>query len=75
MKKEKNETGAQTYHVKKRASDGKWEVKIAGGEKAIKLFETKKEALEYTKNMAANQDRAILVHASKGKNKGKFRKA
>ncbi len=65
----------KTYHIKKRTSDNKWEVKYAGGEKAIKLFDTKKEALEYTQKMALNQERAIVVHASKGKNKGKFRKA
>jgi hypothetical protein len=51
-----------------------WQVKYAGGEKAIKLFKTKDEAMEYTKKMAVNQDRAIIVHASKGKFKGKMRK-
>lgn len=64
---------AKTYHVSKR-NDGVWQVKYAGGEKAIKLFKTKDEAMEYTKKMAVNQDRAIIVHASKGKFKGKMRK-
>ncbi len=64
-----------TYLISKRAEDGKWQVKIRGGVKAIKLFDTKKEALEYTKGMAINQERAVLVHASKGPNKGKFRKS
>jgi hypothetical protein len=68
---EKNEN--KTYHVAKR-EDGKWQVKFAGGQKAIKLFNTKEEAMAYTKTMAGNQNRAILVHASKGKNKGKLRK-
>jgi len=63
----------KTYHLSKR-TDGKWQVKYAGGQVAIKLFNTKEEALEYTKNMAKNQGRAILVHASKGPNKGKLRK-
>ena len=63
----------RTYHVVKRA-DGKWEVKFAGGSKAIKLFDTQKEALEYSKVMAKNQDGALLVHNSKGANKGRIKK-
>ena len=54
--------------------DGKWAVKFAGGDKVIKLFETQKEALEYTKVMAKNQDGKVLVHNSKGANKGKIKK-
>ena len=63
----------RNYHVVKRA-DGKWEVKFAGGEKAIKLFATQKEAVEYTKKMAENQGGSVLVHASKGAQKGKIKK-
>ena len=63
----------RTYHVVKRA-DGKWEVKFAGGEKAIKLFDTQKEAVEYSKKMAENQGGSMLVHNSKGANKGKIKK-
>jgi len=62
----------RVYHVVKR-EDGKWEVKFAGGEKAIKLFDTQKEAVEYSKVMAENQDGALLVHNSKGKNKGRIK--
>ena len=54
-------------------NDGKWEVKFAGGEKAIKLFDTQKEAVEYSKVMAENQDGVLLVHNSKGKNKGRIK--
>ena len=49
----KEEVSFRTYHLVKRA-DGKWEVKYAGGQKAIKLFDTQKEALEYSKKMAEN---------------------
>ena len=62
----------RVYHVSKR-EDGKWQVKYAGGEKAIKLFKTQKEALEYSKQMAENQGGAMLVHNSKGKNKGRIK--
>ena len=62
------------YHVVKRKEDGKWEVKYAGGQKAIKLFDTQKEAIEYSKKMAENQGGSMLVHNSKGANKGKIKK-
>lgn len=68
----KKEVNFRTYHVAKR-EDGKWQVKFAGGEKAIKLFNTQKEAIEYTKVMAENQDGAVLVHNSKGANKGRIK--
>lgn len=63
----------RTYHLVKR-SDGKWEVKYAGGQKAIKLFDTQKEAIEYSKKMAENQGGSMLVHNSKGANKGRIQK-
>ena len=70
----KKEVTFRTYHVSKRKEDGKWTVKYAGGEKVIKLFDTQKEALEYTNKMAENQGGSVLVHASKGANKGRIKK-
>jgi len=72
-KEEKKPVDFRNYHVAKRP-DGKWQVKYAGGEKAIKLFATQKEALEYTKKMAENQGGSVLVHASKGAQKGRIKK-
>ena len=63
-----------SYHLSKRATDGKWQVFRAGSDKVIKLFDTKAEAEEYVKKMAENQGVAYLTHASKGKNKGKIQK-
>ena len=71
--KKKEEVSFRTYHLVKR-EDGKWEVKFAGGQKAIKLFDTQKEALEYSKKMAENQGGKVLVHNSKGANKGRIQK-
>ncbi|MCR5184930.1 MAG: DUF2188 domain-containing protein [Bacilli bacterium] len=70
---EKKEVNYRNYHVAKR-EDGMWQVKFAGGEKAIKLFKTQKEAVDYTKKMAENQGGTMLVHNSKGANKGKIKK-
>ncbi len=72
VKEEVKEVNYRNYHVVKRA-DGKWEVKYAGGQKAIKLFNTQKEAIEYTKVMADNQGGKMLVHNSKGASKGRIK--
>ena len=69
----KKEVNYRTYHLVKR-SDGMWEVKFAGGSKAIKLFKTQKEALAYSEKMAENQGGSVLVHNSKGSNKGRIQK-
>lgn len=61
----------KVYHVSKRASDGKWQVFIKGSDKVIKLFSTKVEAEAYCEKMVKNQGATLLVHKSKGANKGK----
>lgn len=69
------EKAGKAYHVSKREEDGKWQVKLAKGKVAIKLFNTKVEALAYVENLAKNQGgAAVRVHASKGVNKGKIQK-
>ena len=65
-KAEKEKSAARNYHVAKRP-DGKWQVKFAGGEKAIKLFATQAEAIEYAKKLAENQDGSISIHKKDGK--------
>ena len=61
----------KVYHVSKR-EDGKWQIKLRSGEKAIKLFNTKAEAEEYAKVLGANQEGTVLIHASKGASRGKI---
>ena len=63
---EKKKETVKNYHVAKRA-DGKWQVKFAGGEKAIKLFATQAEAIAYAKKLAENQDGSISIHKKDGK--------
>ena len=65
-KEEKKEVTHRNYHVVKR-SDGKWEVKYAGGEKAIKLFKTQEEAIAYAKKLSVNQEGSISIHKVDGK--------
>ena len=68
--KQKSGEIKKVYHVKK--VDGKWQIILKDGLKVIKTFNTKVEALEFANSLAKSQDGTVLVHASKGKNKGKF---
>lgn len=72
MTEEKKNGG--TYLVQKRKADGKWEVRVKGGEKAIKLFDTKAEADIFVKDRAERNDRGVVFRASKGSHAGKFQK-
>lgn len=56
----------KVYHVSKRKDDGKWQVKAAGGSKAVKLFKTQAEAIDYAKSVAENQDARIVIHKADG---------
>ena len=69
-KEEPAKPTVKTYHVSKRKDDNMWQIKAAGGAKAIKLFKTQKEAIDYCKNLADNQDANIMIH----KEDGSFRK-
>lgn len=69
-KKEQAKPSTKTYHISLRKSDGMWQVKAAGAEKAVKLFNTQAEAIEYCKPLAENQDANIMIH----KKDGSFRK-
>lgn len=62
-----NKTVMKNYHVSKRQSDGKWQVRFAKGNKAIKLFDTQAEALEYAKSLKKTQASNITIHKVDGK--------
>ena len=64
--KAKEQEKKRNYHVSKR-EDGKWQVKFAGGEKAIKLFSTQAEAIAYAKKLAENLEGSISIHKKDGK--------
>lgn len=57
----------RNYHVSLRKSDGKWQVKFAKGQKAIKLFATQAEAIDYAKALAKSQEGSITIHMVDGK--------
>ena len=47
--------------------DGGWQVKIEGGKKATKRFDTKAEAEEYAKRLAKNQETSMMRQKKNGK--------
>lgn len=56
---------AKRYHITQR-EDEKWQVKCEGAEKALKLFDTQKEAIAYAKTVADNQEGSIVIHKVDG---------
>lgn len=71
-KKGKKDEYDRIYHVMKRAKDDRWIVKIAQSKKAIKIFDTQKEAIAYAEVLAGNNKGVVRVFASKGANKGRI---
>lgn len=71
-KKDKKDEYDRIYHVMKRAKDDRWIVKIAQSRKAIKIFDTQKEAVAYAEVLAGNNKGVVRVFASKGANKGRI---
>ena len=55
------------YHISKQPTSGKWQVKLATGKKAIKLFKTQAEAIAYAKSVIGKQGGSIRIHSLKGK--------
>lgn len=56
----------KNYHIALRP-DGKWQVKLSKGGKAIKLFDTQAEAIAFAKARAKSQDGHITIHKVDGK--------
>ena len=49
------------YHVALR-DDGRWQVKAAKAEKALKIFMTQKEAIDYANKVAESTDGNVVIH-------------
>lgn len=56
----------KVYHISLR-EDGRWQVKFAKGERAVKTFATQAEAIEYAKKLADKQNGSITIHKKDGK--------
>jgi hypothetical protein len=61
------QNGPRVYHIAKQGDTGKWQVRLATGQKAIKLFDTQAQAIDYAKSLVKTQGGSIRVHSLKGK--------
>lgn len=66
QKKSAYKSYPRVYHISKQ-SNGKWQVKLATGERAIKLFDTQQQAISYAKGLVRTQGGSIRIHAVSGK--------
>lgn len=66
----KKDAADRVYHISYRKESRKWQVKAEGDTKALKLFWTQAEAIDYAKSVAGNQEGRIVIH----KEDGSFRK-
>lgn len=63
----KYKDGARVYHIaRSKFVSRHWQVKLAGGEKAIKIFPTQAEAINYAKELVRKQGGSIRIHSMKG---------
>jgi Uncharacterized protein conserved in bacteria (DUF2188) len=58
--------GRKTHHVVPN-SEGGWDVKKGGGQKSIKHFDRKQEAVDYGRGVSKNQNSEFIVHKKDGK--------
>jgi uncharacterized protein YdaT len=56
----------KNQHVTKHP-DGGWQVKGAGNEKATKVTDTQKQAIDAAKEIAKHQKSEVVIHGTDGK--------
>jgi uncharacterized protein YdaT len=61
---EEKKTRKEIYHVTQHP-DG-WKVKKSGGKRAIKVFRTQSEAIDYAKHLAETHDTSFVIHKKDG---------
>ena len=64
---ENGQTYVKAYHVSRRADLNKWQVKATGSSRALKLFNTQKEAIDYANQLTAGTNIPVRVHSKAGK--------
>ena len=64
----KYKDGARVYHIaRSKFISRHWQVKLASGEKAIKIFDTQLEAINYAKQLVKTQGGSIRIHSMQGR--------
>ena len=60
-------SAVRTYHITKQQDTGRWQVKLAKGQKAIRVFATQAEAIAFTKGLVESRGGSYRIHSLKGK--------
>lgn len=60
-------TITRVYHISHHRTEPKWQVKLAGSVRAVKLFKTQKEAIDFAKDLVKSQGGSYLIHGVDGK--------
>lgn len=55
----------ETYHIIPNPHGG-WSIKRGGATRAVKRFETKEDAVEYSRDLIAGQEVELFVHRKDG---------
>lgn len=53
------------YHITKHPNGG-WQIKRGKGKKALKLFDTQKDAIEYAKVLEKEKGESYIIHKANG---------
>lgn len=56
----------RVYHISTHGEDGKWQVRLANGEKAIRLFDAQAEGIEFARGLLKTMGGSIRVHSVHG---------
>lgn len=64
---ENAQSGVKAYHISFRPEENRWQVKLGKGSRALKLFNTQDEAIDFAKEMAKSQEGFIVIHKLDGK--------
>ena len=56
----------KTHHVV-HSPNGGWDIKIGGGERAIKHFDIKQTAVDYGRGISQRQGSEFFIHGSDGR--------
>jgi hypothetical protein len=57
---------AKSHHVVPNPNGG-WDIKVGGGDKAIKHTDTKKDAIDVARQISQNQKSELVIHNKDGK--------
>ena len=56
----------KVYHISQYKNGAGFQVKAEGSDKVLKTFKTQKEAIDYAKKVAGNQDGRVVCHSLDG---------